>query len=571
MVPSQDWLERLNRAVSYRELQEIFDAMRTAAETGGGGAGLVASIDEAIRRLEAERARDQQELAEVEASYAAFKDEQRGVVGWFKRHVPFTKTRQQELEHRGSVADQAAEILADNLVIARAQMLKERLANPPARRLGQRLAHWRQCLTVPQSPASVQELGNALRDMGAELPRGRQFLDALAQDIDAFASAAFTTKEDRQRRDADLAAARAEFEALQQEDAEKRQLRKQSLQRAGAFLLDLLRRTDASFRDEEQRAERLRDLARFLAEAMSGLQSLAGAAKEVNELLEDRQRLPAEREQIARSLAESERDQRQVREIAARAAQALERERQAFDAVQRDAEKAKHAFELAERMYNAHYGGAAPAPGQVAQAELSNVDYEYYQAREALDTTRERLSQAQRPYEQARQEAERTKAEVDKRQRSIDDMQQNRRELEERARKLESEVSAVQNRVRRLFEEAQRAGGAYFAAARNGGFSSAWRPHEVAAGTRGWISASGPGETLLGLLLNATGQQRAEVAQVIEQMRKWLASDKATQDNDLSQSGHRRQAAFEASCRAQLGDSLAEEVLQEFKLQESSP
>ncbi len=55
------WLERLERATDYRELQEIFSEI--AAQVGAGGAhpegDLARHIDEAVRRLEAERARDE--------------------------------------------------------------------------------------------------------------------------------------------------------------------------------------------------------------------------------------------------------------------------------------------------------------------------------------------------------------------------------------------------------------------------------------------------------------------------------------------------------------------------------
>ncbi len=119
MSSTTDWLERLNRATEYRELEVVFSEISAAARTTTQGEQLAETIDEAIRRLEQERLRDEEELRAFEQDYAVFKQQQQGVVGWFKRHMPLTGTRRKELEHRGSIADQKAEILADNLIIAR--------------------------------------------------------------------------------------------------------------------------------------------------------------------------------------------------------------------------------------------------------------------------------------------------------------------------------------------------------------------------------------------------------------------------------------------------------------------
>ena len=70
--------------------------MASAAESASDGESLAQSIDEAIRRIEQERIRDEDELKQFEQQYAQFRDQQSGVVGWFKRHIPFTATRAAE-------------------------------------------------------------------------------------------------------------------------------------------------------------------------------------------------------------------------------------------------------------------------------------------------------------------------------------------------------------------------------------------------------------------------------------------------------------------------------------------
>ena len=127
MTTPAPWLERLTRATDYRELQLVFTEIAAEAGRTTDPVGLARQIDEAILRIERERLHDEDELRSFEREYESFKESKSGVVGWLKRHVPFTETRRQDQEHQQAVEDQQAELLADNLVIARAQMLKESL------------------------------------------------------------------------------------------------------------------------------------------------------------------------------------------------------------------------------------------------------------------------------------------------------------------------------------------------------------------------------------------------------------------------------------------------------------
>src|SRR5690349_5395647 len=106
MATAPSWLDRLNTATDYRELQEVFNEIIKQAQAGGANDDFASKIDEAIRRLAAERDRDEKQLAENQAAYDSFKQDQSGVIGWFKRHTPFTQARRDELTHRGSIADQ---------------------------------------------------------------------------------------------------------------------------------------------------------------------------------------------------------------------------------------------------------------------------------------------------------------------------------------------------------------------------------------------------------------------------------------------------------------------------------
>src|SRR5688572_6498592 len=112
-------LDRIHGGMDYSQLQQFFAELVAEAERAKDNPGLDERIDQIIARLVRERDEDQRGLSEVQSQYESFKEDNRGVIGWFKRHIPFTDTRRQELEHRGEVDNQSAEILADNMVIAR--------------------------------------------------------------------------------------------------------------------------------------------------------------------------------------------------------------------------------------------------------------------------------------------------------------------------------------------------------------------------------------------------------------------------------------------------------------------
>ena len=98
------WLERLNRATNYGELQAVFSDLLADAQACGESAELAGSIDEAIRRLEVERAHDEIGLQEIQSQYDTFRAANKGMAGWLKRHLPFTETRRKEHEHRDNTS-----------------------------------------------------------------------------------------------------------------------------------------------------------------------------------------------------------------------------------------------------------------------------------------------------------------------------------------------------------------------------------------------------------------------------------------------------------------------------------
>ena len=247
MTARSDWLERLGRATDYGQLQSLFSELLADANLSARGGEMAESIDEAIRRLEQERSRDEDELKEFQQRYESFKQQQSGVVGWFKRHIPFTETRRTELGHRDTVADQQAEVLADNLIIARAQMVKERLLDSSLRRLGNTYRQWQDRIDRHESVSQLGKYAADVRELTDELLTSRTFVTRLDEDIEAFSTAEFSDPDDRRRQQLDLAAARDELNELRREIREEEQLREVAIERLGQLIVEERLAADEEF------------------------------------------------------------------------------------------------------------------------------------------------------------------------------------------------------------------------------------------------------------------------------------------------------------------------------------
>ncbi len=177
---SPQWLERLNQATEYRELNVVFsDIAANARSSTPNDVELAKCIDLAIGRIQQESLRDEQQLKTAETEYQAFKEQNSGLLGWLRRHLPFTEARRREKRHNQAVADQRAEILADQFIISRAQMIKEHLLPPDSRRLGQRANQWQQWLDECTSPSRMQDLASLVHQLGDELGQSYAFINEL--------------------------------------------------------------------------------------------------------------------------------------------------------------------------------------------------------------------------------------------------------------------------------------------------------------------------------------------------------------------------------------------------------
>ncbi|MGH7194712.1 MAG: hypothetical protein ACREJM_14430, partial [Candidatus Saccharimonadales bacterium] len=330
-----------------------------------------------MRRIEAERASDESELAQIQERYASFQQANRGVTGWFKRHMPFTETRREDVRHRTEVADQQAEILADNLVIARAQMLKERFLKPADRRLGRRPAEWQGELDSLQSIGQLTDFATALRSIDAEITQSRAFVKLLHDDVESFAGAAFASNDDRRRRDADLAVARRELAELEREINQEAALKHEALSHLGRLVTDELTEVNAAFRGDAQELERLAaSIARWKG-AFQSCGQLTAAVGQVGKLAQELAALPGQFVQLREQRPRAERQQADAAVAEARLTAIADERRAHGDDARRAVEQAQRVLDEVQRADAAHRAQrqADKSMPQMVEAEIDDSPY----------------------------------------------------------------------------------------------------------------------------------------------------------------------------------------------------
>ena len=397
MTTHDQWQHRLSQATDYRELQSVFLAISTEANQATHAKELVESIDQAICRIEQERQKDQLNLQQFQLQYDAFKSEQRGVLGWFRRHLPFTETRKEERRLSDTVGDQQAEILADNFVIARAQMLKQRLLPPEQRQLGESTARWKSRFDSCASIVRIAEFASAIEALTKELKTSESFVREIQTEIDAFANAKFAAKEDRQRQTDDIKQARAELAEFAAELHDEFGLRTTVLKRAGDLVNEDLLRNNPEFRQLVDLIDRLQTgegLAKATAEKVAEFTALAS---EVKKITDSRQACQKEHERLQ---SDGERIQRAIDDAQQRL-QRLERDlvdvSQPFELAKRTADRAEAALDAAKRILSQQQ--AAIGAGDTANTTKNAVEVECERLQQECAAAGQKLQIASAPYD----------------------------------------------------------------------------------------------------------------------------------------------------------------------------
>lgn len=578
MQGNPDWLRRLESATDYKSMQDIFSEMAAQAEAQAGAENpeLAHCIDEAVRRLEQERARDEAELQQVQAQYQEFQKDNKGVVGWFKRHIPFTETRKQEVGHRDEVADQHAEILADNLVIARAQMLKERFLGPNDRKLGLRPGDWQAELASHQGLPRLANFASTLKRVSAEAERSRAFLAELKRDVEAFGGAHFKSKEDRERRDSDLASARRELASLEHEVEEESSLQRNGLEQACTLASSELHTTHSAFRDDGQRLEQTRSLLSRLAETRTAHNALGTSVGEIGALAQKIASFPAELQKLRDELGRAEAQRSTANMHAARSVAVFDERRTHFEQAQRIASEKQQVLASAKQFYDAYQAErkATQTTPQPVEADPNSPTWQRFQeAKASADAAQAALQGATQPYQAAKKEADEAQAAVAACDKQIETLRARQIELDRQGPQLRMDVSSCADRVRNACSVAANAFGAYLAllsgasGASTGalGVSAApsalppYRPGELAGAQYGWLGPHGLERGLADALADVERDpaRHAQAVAVLQRLGQWHDAQQQALERETAAIGARRQSVWKQRCRELLGDELA--------------
>jgi hypothetical protein len=572
MTTSPDWLRRLENALDYAALQQTFSEIVAEAQSGKESPELARAIDAAVKRLEEERARDEKELSEIQGRYESFREENLGVVGWFKRHIPFTETRKQEKEHVHEVADQQAEILADNLVIARAQMIKERFVAPADRKLGRRPADWQAELARGQTIHELATLAESLKAITSEIDRSGGFVQLLKDDVEAFAGAQFKSKEDRQRRDADLATARNELAELLHELDQESAIKQEGLKRLGRLVTEELTGHDGAFRDDGHHLERLRATATRFVEARGATAKLVAAVGTLGGLAKELHALPGDLQQLRETRKKIESQQSDAAIAAARKAAIHDERRSRLDEAERASRQKQQAFDVvkqSEAAYRAERLANKSMP-QMAEAEVDESPYvqQLRDAQAALDVAAARVRDAQPACDLA-------KREMDEAQRAL-------AAFDAQLKEVGDKLAAKEQRgphLRRDLATAADAGHSTFAAAATAlaaclrgdstlNAAQSLRTEVTGPLVAGWVGGEGLQRPFADALFPAAGtgwaerdfQHHLQATAVLDRLVQWQESYRQVLDREQSAVAARREATWKRRCRELLGDVLTEEA-----------
>ncbi len=474
MNAERTWLTLLNGATNYGELQNAFEHMTVDAQSSGDSEAMIASIDEAIRRIEQERTRDQAELDGFESDYESFKQEQSGVIGWFKRKMPFTETRKKELGHRETLSDQQAEVLADNFVIARAQILKERIAPPKLRKMGHKPDHWREEFLKYESPNSIGDYGRVALELGNELLQAAAFLKTLQSDIDAFASARFSSDEDQKMSHTALKASKDELKLLFDESHEKQSLKSAALVNIRELLIKDLSEKDRSFQQTNELLLNLKNqlelhprLAKVLAQCLTSTKTIVTKILERDKLPEQSAKLEQAIHLLKRQYDDAERKRLQ-------SVKDLDPPNQLYQAALSEWQQADSAFTATKSLYDAYLAEQSKQNSSNNAEVVSDLDFEntessgvvaeYRRLEENAANAKRELDNRTPPFEQAKKNNDRATAEVKEIQNKLETHSADLKNLVDADSKLQQLIQREVQNLESMSQEFKEAGQSFLRA-----------------------------------------------------------------------------------------------------------
>lgn len=559
MSTETDLLDRLDNVLDYKALQNLFSDIAAQAQAAREDAGLARKIDNCIRRIEEERASDQRELEEIKGRYETFQEENRGVVGWFKRHVPFTESRRQDVHHRSELADQQAEILADNLVIARAQMLKERFLAPAERRLGRRPVEWQADLDAAHSVEQLPGLATALKSIVAEIDRSHGFIELVKKDVEAFAGAAFTAKEDRVRRDGDLTAARRELTELAHEVEQKDKLKREGLARLGRLVTEELTATDSAFREDGRQLAEIDASAARLAAVREAVGQLTAAAEKIGAQSKELQALPEQLQQLRVERQQAERRQTDAAVAEARKSAVADERRTHLDETRRRLEQAQQSLagtQQADAAWRAQHTPEKSMPQMVEAAPDDSPHAAHLcEARAAVAAAEAGFQETSQSFEMAKHDADQARAVLESGKGQLAATDAKIAALEQRRVQLQRELPQASLAGQAAFAKAAAALTTYLNNERASTTTTMAPPYGCVGGSQ--LNASW-GDALLHA--DRDFARHLQAVALLEQLSQWQHAGQSELERERATLADRRTAAWRRRGRELVGDTLAAEM-----------
>ena len=449
MSSDPTWLEALQHATTYRQLQAAFDQMSLDLGSQNADPSLSASIDEAIRRIEQERARDQTELAEFNKEYDEFKEQNAGVVGWFKRKMPFTATRKQDVELRDTMRDQEAEVLADNFVIARAQMLKESVLPMELLRTGKPCSHYREQLAVNDSVALLREFGKFLAQASRDVPAAEQFLAQLRTDIDAFASARFAEKDDRELQKSGVDKAREELTKLTETIEDKKKIMSAADDRLRRLVELELTGNDPKFATLQQHLGQLREFVEQCENTKPLLDARCKLLEKIKQQVSALSDLPSKVESLESKLDKANQELRSAQNALQQAEAEYQPIFQRYEAARLAADQANLRVETTRPLVNAYLAEQGlDADSAACTATSSPICAEYESLKAAAATGQSQLQQVASQYESANRQRQQQQSAVDKLSKGSGDLKLELGKLNQNVAALKGEIVALSDQYR---------------------------------------------------------------------------------------------------------------------------
>ncbi|HIK92962.1 MAG TPA: hypothetical protein EYG03_13425 [Planctomycetes bacterium] len=548
---SLQWLERLNQATEYRDLQSVFSDIAADARSVSQSEQLAASIDEAIYRIQRESLRDEQELDALRGEYETFKRQHKAVIGWLKRHIPFTETRRREKHHTQTVSDQEAEVLADNLIIARAQMIKEQVLPPDSRRLGQDPAEWQRRLSARDDLASLSDYADVVREMDQELQNSRTFVAELDGDIDAFSGARFSDSEDQHRRDADMSAARNELAALQAEIQHEGSLRSAAIGRLSEMVSEDLAISDPSFHQLEERTSLLETASRRAKDGGKRFEDMQSNVKDMLNHAEQLEAIPEKRNKLVDKQRQLQHDEDDAQRQLSAASNTLSELAASFDRAKDRVQQGRAAVAAAKKVYQAHL--AETGQVEVDPNQSSPVAEQFARTEPELETAETELRAAKRPYDTARAEVQQAELAIIDVQRRREQSRTEESRLADRDRELRDKISSCARQLTTALDRARTAINDYLVALRPIDHEPSLRELESLSSGRHYGTPQLQPASEREQDLRAAAGLYAGVIKSLKRDRKDL-------DHLLAADRNQRGTVWTERCRQLLDDYLADEV-----------